>query len=482
MTTASLLLATTAALVDGDRLLSILRMSAIFFVVIGILIVIHEFGHFAVARLSGVGVERFSIGFGPVLWSYKGPMTEYCISAIPLGGYVKMMGDDENPLEGGGGAPVDPAKAFHLKPLWIRFLIVFAGPGMNFVLAAVIVALVLMMAGRPMSAPVISRVTEGSPAAQAGLQAGDRVVAVDGRPTAYWEDVAQLIQASDGKRLRLTVRRVAGESQVDVTPVPTVGRDPLGDEHRYWHIGAFTTESPPPVIGQVVPDTPAGRAGIKTGDIVLTVEGKSVRSWDEMADVIRKRPGQPTTVTVKRGDETLTLSVTPQADKDVGPDGKPIEVGRIGITQSLMAPRDAIFVRLGPLEAAREGVLKTVEWTVVTVRGLYKIVVGQLSRSNIGGPIQIAQAAGEQARQGLSPLALFTAVVSVNLAVLNLLPVPMLDGGHLLFFVIEGILGRPLSERKRELAQQVGGALLLLLIGFALYNDLARLDVFGFFR
>jgi len=294
--------------------------------------------------------------------------------------------------------------------------------------------------------------------------------------------VAQLIQAGKGQPLRLTVRGARGESQVELTPVPTVGRDPLGDEHRYWHIGAFSAESPPAVIGQVVPDDPAARGGVKSGDVVLTIEGKPVKSWDQMADAIRKRPGQATELTVKRGAETLTLSVTPKTDKDVGPDGKPIEVGRIGITQAPMPPRDAIFVRLNPVEAAWEGVLKTVEWTVVTVRGLYKIVVGQLSRSNIGGPIQIAQAAGEQARQGLAPLALFTAVVSVNLAVLNLLPVPMLDGGHLLFFLIEGILGRPLSERKRELAQQVGGALLLLLIGFALYNDLARLDVFGFFR
>src|SRR5262245_59281399 len=176
-----------------------------FIVVIGVLILVHELGHFVVARLSGVGVERFSIGFGPVLWRYKGPETEYCLSAIPMGGYVKMMGDDENPLEAGGTGQIDPAKAFHAKPLWVRFLIVFAGPGMNFVLAAVIFALVFMTVGRPVIPATVGGLTEGGPAATAGLAVGERIVKVNGRAAPYWDDVLRVVQDSNGAPIRLTV-------------------------------------------------------------------------------------------------------------------------------------------------------------------------------------------------------------------------------------------------------------------------------------
>jgi len=446
-----------------------------FIAVIGILILIHELGHFVVARLSGVGVERFSIGFGPVLWRYKGPETEYCLSAVPMGGYVKMMGDDENPLEGGTGA-FDPAKAFHTKPLAVRFLIVFAGPAMNFVLAAVIFALVFMTMGRPVLPAAVGRVIEGGPAAAAGLAAGDRIVQVDGRPIQYWEDLLRAVQESDGAGLRLTVAGPGGERQVTVTPARTKGRDVFGDEKESWDLGARPFA--PAIIGDVVSGHPAAKAGLKGGDVVVALEGRPVASWDEMAEVIQKRAGQPTALTIRRGRETLSITVTPMGVKDRGPDGKEVEVGRIGISPGMAAT----FVRSNPVVALWEGVARTAEVTALTAVGLYKIVVGQLDRSNIGGPIQIAVAAGEQARQGLPSLAFFTAVISVNLALLNLLPVPMLDGGHLLFFVFEAVLGRPLSLRKREIAQQVGFVLLMMLMVYAVYNDLARIDVFRFLR
>jgi regulator of sigma E protease len=447
-----------------------------FVVVLGVLILVHEWGHFIVARLSGVGVERFSIGFGPVLWRYRGKQTEYCVSAFPLGGYVKMMGDDENPLEGGKTGAVDPAQAFNTKPLPVRFLIVFAGPAMNAVLAVVIFALVFMFLGRPVVPAMVGRVTEGGPAARAGLAAGDRITAVDGRPVEYWEDVLRAVQDQRGGALQLTVKGDAGERTVSVTPQITRARDLFGDEHDVWEIGARPYTAP--VIGEVMGGLPAERAGLRSGDTVVAIEDKPVRTWDEVAETIRKRAGQPTSVGVRRGAETLTLSVVPNAFKERGPDGQEIEVGRIGISP---APATT-YVRSNPVVAIWEGAIRTAEVTALTAIGLYKIVRGQLERSNIGGPIQIAVTAGEQARQGFPSLAVFTAVISVNLFLLNLLPVPMLDGGHLLFFACEAVLGRPLSVRKREVAQQVGFVLLMLLMVYAVYNDLDRIGLFRIFR
>ncbi len=448
-----------------------------FLVVIGVLIVIHELGHFVMARLAGVGVERFSVGFGPVLWRYRGKETEYCLSAIPMGGYVKMVGDDENPLEGGKGPTVDPAKAFNNKSLIARFLIVFAGPGMNFVLAAVIFALVYMIVGRPALHAVVGSVAPDSAAARGGLAAGDRIRGVDGRPTQYWDEVIRLVREGGGKPLELTVAGPAGaERRITVTPARVAEKDIFGDDREVWDIGA--TPFVAATIGDAVAGYPAAQAGLRGGDTVLTIEGRPIVTWSDLAEVISRRADQPTRLEVRRGSETLTVTVTPQAVKDRGPDGKETTVGRIGISP---APA-ATYVRVNPVLAVWEGAAKTAEITALTAIGLWKIVVGQLDRSNIGGPIQIAQAAGEQARHGLPSLAFFTAVISVNLALLNLLPVPMLDGGHLLFFVCEAVLGRPLSIRKREVAQQVGFVLLLMLMVFAVYNDLVRIDVLRFFR
>jgi len=446
-----------------------------FVVVIGILILIHELGHFLVARWTGVGVERFSIGFGPVLLRWRGKETEYCLSAIPMGGYVKMMGE-ENPLEGGGSALVDPAKSFSLKPLPSRFLIVFAGPGMNFVLAAAIFAAVFMTVGRPVLPSTLGRIKPDGPAAQAGLRTGDRVTAVGGAPVANWEDLVNLIQAAKGETRQITFARDGHEQRTGLTPTRTKVRDIFGDEREMWDLGARPFA--PAKIGEVLPGYPAARAGLLAGDTVVALEGTSVFSWDELAEAIHKRAGKQTELTVERDGQSLSVTVVPQPVKDRGPSGEEVEVGRIGISPTVAVA----YVRLNPIVAVGQGILRTWDMTALTAVGLWKLVTRQLPASTIGGPIQIAVVAGEQAKQGITSLAFFTAVISVNLALLNLLPVPMLDGGHLLFFVIEAVRGRPLSLRKREVAQQVGLFLLLLLMVFAVYNDLARIDFFHFFK
>jgi regulator of sigma E protease len=453
-----------------------IEMIVSFVVVIGILILIHELGHFFVARWTGVGVERFSIGFGPVLLRWRGKETEYVLSAIPMGGYVKMMGE-ENPLEGGAAIPFDPKKAFALKPLWARFLIVFAGPGMNFVLAAVIFAAVLATVGRPVWPAAVGKVTQGSPAAAAGLRTGDVVTAVDGRPVSYWEDLERAVAESDGRPLTLQVRRGDETQAATLTPRRKSVTDPNYKEPRdVWDIGAGPQLIPQ--ISSVAADSPAARAGIAAGDVVVAVAGQPVYTPEELVEAIRSRPGQPFDVTVERDGKQLSLSVTPEATKEKSPTGEETVVGKI---QAGIATKAVRFEAYNPVVAVGHGVERTWDMTVLTVKGLWKLVSRQIDSSNIGGPIQIATEAGRQAKEGVGSLALFTAIISVNLAVLNLLPVPMLDGGHLFFFVIEAVMGRPLSVKKREAAQQLGFVLLMLLMVYALWNDLNRLGAFRLF-
>ena len=454
-------------------LLAILR----FVVVIGILILVHELGHFFVARWTGVGVERFSIGFGPPLLRWQGRETEYVLAAIPMGGYVKMVGE-ENPLEGGGGPTVDATKAFALKPLWARFLIVFAGPAMNLVLAAVIFAVVLATLGRAVWPAMVGKVVDASPAATAGLRTGDVIVAAGGQPITYWEDLDRAVTASNGRPLELRVRRDGAEVPLTVTPRLRTVPDPVFREPReVWDLGAGPQLLP--VITSIGPGSPAERAGLKSGDVVVAVAGQPLYTHDDLLEAIRTRPGQSFEITVERDGKPLALTVTPDPVKECTPTGEEVVVGKI---QAGLAPKAVKFEPYSPLTALWQGTVKTWDMTVLTAKGLWKLVTRQIDLSNIGGPIQIATETTRQANEGLVSVAVFVAVISVNLAVLNLLPIPMLDGGHLLFFLIEAILGRPLSLRKREMAQQVGFVLLMMIMVFALYNDLTRLNVFKSLR
>ncbi len=459
--------------VTVDVLVMVLR----FIIVIGVLILVHELGHFAVARLTGVGVERFSIGFGPVLLRWRGKETEYCLSLIPMGGYVKMMGE-ENPIEGGEALPYDPAKAFALKALWARFLIVFAGPGMNFVLAVVIFTLVFATFGRPVWPAVVGRVADGSPAAAAGLKTGDIGVEVDGRPVMYWEDLERTLGESGGRPLTVRVKRGNAEQTVTITPRRKTTTDPIfGERREVWDIGAGPQLIPQ--ISSVLPDSPAQQAGLQAADVVLAVAGQPVYTPEDLVEAIRTRPGQPLPITVERDGKVLSLTVTPRAVTEKSPTtGQETTLGKI---DAGIATKSVRFEPYGPLASVQHGVVRTWDVTMLTLKGFWKLVSRQIDSSNIGGPIQIATEAGRQAKEGLGPLAIFTAFISLNLAVLNLLPVPMLDGGHLFFFLIEAVLGRPLSLKKREAAQQLGFVLLMLLMVYALWNDLNRLGWFKSF-
>src|SRR5262249_14471553 len=343
----------TALFTLADRIGSVIVFLAdrvgVFIVVLGILILIHELGHFFVARWTGVGVERFSIGFGPVLARWRGTETEYCLSAIPMGGYVKMMGE-ENPFEGGGSPVIDPQKAFAMKPLWARFLIVFAGPGMNFVLAWVIFTVLLASggrgvisvragvsspargasAGRPVGPAVLARATADGPAAAAGLQTGDVVTAIDGRPIQYWEDLERATASSDGRPLRLTIKRGAEQRDTQVTPRRIVTRDPLFKEsHEVWSLGSGPQVTPQ--VGMVSPDSPAERAGLRCGDIVAGVGGQPVFTSDELTQAIQQAGGKPIEIVVQRDGKPQTLSVTANKVKEKSETGQDVENWRIGV-------------------------------------------------------------------------------------------------------------------------------------------------------
>jgi len=478
----TLTLATGGALLADGSLAGSLLGGTLDYVVysvvaLGVLIFIHELGHFLVAKAMGVGVERFSLGFGPRILSFRGGETEYCISVVPLGGYVKMTGEEAHGEDAihptTDGAPPDPAKSFAAKPLWSRALIVFAGPGMNFVLAAAIFAIMFVAVGVPIIDPTIGRMTPDSAAAQAGLRLRDQVVAIDGRPVGDWREIEEAVAKAGGRALAFTIMRDGSRQDVTVTPRQVSVKNPFNETVEVWSIGARSYTAP--VIGEVLPGRPAAAAGLQSRDRIVTLNAQPIETWEELAEGISTRADQALTLGIERAGARTDISVTPKSEVDRDALGNEVPVGRIGIAPAISES----YKRYGPATAIQRGFVHTWDVTVITAVSMWKLVTGKIPASNLGGPIQIGIVVGQAAQQGLARYAELVAAISINLAILNLLPVPMLDGGHLLFFGIEAVLGRPLSVRKREIAQQVGLALLLLLMGFALYNDVWRVPAIG---
>ena len=342
--------------------------------VLGVLIFFHELGHFLVARLVGVRVLRFSLGFGRHIWSFNRGGTDYCISLVPLGGYVKLLG--ENPGE--SISPEDIPYSFSHRPVKDRMLIVLAGPVANFVLAWLLFALVFLFQGRPYMVPA---------------------------------------------------------------------------------------------VGSVMPDSPAAEAGLKAGDLILQIAGKPIKTWEEMAELVRQSAGRPLKLLVKRGEKTLTVTLTPTIKEVRNIFGETVKVPVIGITASGLSAIE----KLNPLSALVEAFRRVVALIKLTLLAFWKLIEQVLPLSTLGGPIFIAQLVGKQAQQGIWQLAFFTGVLSVNLGVINLLPIPVLDGGHLFFYTIEAVRRKPLTVRQQEVVQQIGLAILISLMVIVFYNDIVRL-------
>lgn len=449
-------------------------LSALWFVLaVGVLITVHEFGHFWVARLVGVKVLRFSVGFGrPLLsWRSASDQTEYVVAALPLGGYVKMLDETE------GDVPEQEVhRAFNRQPIASRVAIVAAGPAFNF-LFAILAYWIMFMVGVTGVRPVVGAVTEGSIAAQAGLKAGDEILAVAGQRTATWETaILELLpKVMDGEPAELQIQD-PGRGTRDLT-LDLSGRSVEIEGSKLLPELGIRPWRPdiPPIIGRIVSGGAAQAAGLQAGDRIVSADGIPIGDWDEWVEYVRSRPGRAISAEVERAGQTIAVRLTPEAVTD---DSGNV-MGRIGAAVALSdASADeapTATLRYNPLRALVEGVGKTWQMTTLTLHLLYKMVVGQASWENISGPISIAQYAGQAASVGVATFLAFLGLVSVSLGVLNLLPVPVLDGGHLLYYGIEAVKGSPVSEQGQLLGQRIGMALLLALMALAFYNDLARL-------
>jgi regulator of sigma E protease len=441
-----------------------------FAVAIGVLVAVHEYGHFWVARRSGVKILRFSIGFGRPLWCRRGKdQTEYTLGSLPLGGYVKMLDEREGEVP-----PEELPRAFNRQRLGVRMAVVAAGPLANILFAIVAYWLVFVL-GVSGIKPIVGDIGEGSPAAEAGFRIGDEIVAIGKQSTPTWDAVrhALFVAAQRENRVAITVVSPPGEEilSLDLSQVDT---DPEKAQDMLAEVG-LQPKRPvlAPVIGTVLPGEPAEQAGLQPGDRIFSAAGKPIHTWDEWVEFVRSRPGERFEVEVKRESETLILSLQPMA---AGNKGSP--VGRIGaapeppgeLPEELRAT-----LRHSPLAAIPKAVEKTWEISSLTVLMIGKMFLGEVSTRSISGPITIAQYAGYSVQIGFVSFLTFLAVVSISLAVLNLLPVPVLDGGHLLYYFIELVRGKPLSEEAQAIGQHIGIAILIGLMFLAFYNDLARL-------
>jgi len=439
---------------------------------LGILIAVHEYGHYWVARRCGVKVQRFSIGFGRPLFRWRAGKdgTEWALGAFPLGGYVKMLDEREGPV-----APHELHRAFNRQTVGRRIAIVAAGPLANLLLAALLYW-GLNLVGVEELRSRVSIVDGPSAAATAGLVEGDLVTRVDGDEIRSWQDLrwALLRHALDEGKVAIEAERdgaVPRVVELDLTgfELSEGGPDLLLQLGLRPYRPAL-----PPVVGRLVAGGPAERAGMHPGDRVVAIGGESVDTWEQMVERIRPAAGHPLAFEVDRAGARLTMDVTPESATDKR--GEPF--GRIGVAVAeSAAARDALFttVRYGPLEGLTRAVRQTWETATLTLSMMGRMLTGEVSWKNLSGPVTIADYAGQSARLGLDHYIKFLALISISLGVLNLLPIPVLDGGHLLYYSIELVKGGPIPERLMEIGQQIGLALLVMLMAFALYNDISRL-------
>ncbi len=448
---------------------TILWSTLAFIVTLGILITVHEFGHFWVARRLGVKVLRFSIGFGKPLWARRGKDgTEYAIAMLPLGGYVRMLDEREGEV-----ADAELPRAFNRQSLAARSAIVLAGPLFNFAFA-ILAYWLMFIIGVSGVRPVIGTVIESSIAQQAGLRSGDEVVEVAGNLTPTWDTalLAMLDKALDRERIALTVQGKDGQRRIQELDVSTVSEPDSGNLLERLGLRPLRPQVPA-VLGRVLPEGAAARAGLQAGDRLLSADDQPLTDWDAWAGYVRARADVPIRLVIERKSETLELVITPAA--------KPSPEGVVGRIEAGPEPLQALppelraEQRYDVLEGLVKAVRHTGEMSLLTLRLLAKMVAGQASLENISGPIGIAQYAGYSASDGFAPFLRFLALVSVSLGVLNLLPVPILDGGHLMYHLAEAVKGSPVSPKVQYIGQQLGIALLLGLTVLAFYNDLTRL-------
>jgi len=440
-------------------------------VTLGVLITVHEFGHFWVARRLGVKVLRFSIGFGRPLWRRVGrDGVEYVIAVLPLGGYVKMLDEREGEV-----APDERQRAFNRQSVGSRIAIVLAGPAFNFLFAVLAYAFMFMV-GIPGVKPLLDEPRPKSLAEAGDFHKGDLVMAVDGKatPTLGAVMLALVDQAMTGEAIEVEV--LDADDRTRIRTLDTRESQGLADPAQALERVGLVPWQPvlPAVIGQVMRDGAAERAGLRPGDRIVLADGKPIADWRQWREVIEQHPGQAFSARIEREGVERSLELIPDAREDE----RGQRVGFIGAVADMpedLARNLRVVVRYGPLDAVGAAIGKTWDISLLTLRMLGRMLVGRASLDNLSGPLTIARFAGQAASAGLIAFVSLLALVSISLGVLNLLPVPVLDGGHLLYYLIELIKGSPLSETVQNLGQQVGIAVLLLLMGLALFNDFSRI-------
>ncbi len=443
-----------------------------FLVAILILVTVHELGHFLVARWCGVKVLRFSVGFGPVLLSKRlgSDQTEWVLAALPLGGYVRMLDGRESDVP-----PALRHRSFDAQPVIKRMAIVFAGPVVNLVLAAVIYT-GLNLYGVTELRPVIDTPTAGSPAADAGLSARNLLLAVNDEPVATWSELQLKVLdqvLSKVQSFTLTVQNNDGEISQRVLDLVHQPQG-LSDADVLVLLGLRLYRAPiAPVIGALQPGKPAEIAGLRTGDLIQAVNGNPVSDWSSFVEIVRLSAGRALSVNVLRDGSSLSLSVIPEQIEEGG-----LLIGRVGVgpnVSGLPDPSLQVTVEYSLAQAAANGIRRTGSGALLSLRMMGKMLVGELSWRNLSGPVTIADYAGRSARISLLAYLSFLAMISISLGVLNLLPIPLLDGGHLMYYSVELVTGVPVSEKVAEWGQKLGILVLGCLMVFALFNDLNRL-------
>lgn len=435
---------------------------------LGLLVFIHELGHFLVAKWSGIRVEQFSLGFGPKILGFTYGETEYRLSILPLGGYVKMSG--EEPEEGALTPAYDP-RSFACQPLYKRIATVLAGPAMNLLLALVILPLVFLM-GRmePVfldKAPVVIGVKKNSPAQQIGMQKGDQILAIDQFSTPTWDEAMQRILVSPDTEITLKIlSKSTGVEEIKKVKLATAKEGKVG----FLGVEPFYFTGNEAIVDTVSPNSPAEKSGIKPKDKILLIAGESVESWDDMSEKIAAAEGKPVPIEILRGTEKVSVALTPQYNE--GHKKWIIGISK-AIPEGSMVKRQYTFK-----QAIQKGLQEYSRLFMLTLEVLKKLFTFQLSYKTLGGPIQIAEATANAAKSGMGDFFYFLSFMSLQLGILNLLPIPVLDGGHFLFMAYEGIRRKPLSVKKRIIAQQIGMALLFTLMIFVTINDIDT--VWGF--
>ncbi len=444
-----------------------------FIVAIGILVAFHEFGHYWTAKKLGVKVLRFSVGFGPVIWKKIAgkDQTEYAVSALPLGGYVKMLDERE-----GDVATDELDRAFNRQPVWKRFAIVAAGPIFNFLLAIVLYSLMYML-GVSGVKPVLGDIATDSVASRAGLNYGDEILSVNGKDVTSWQEtaIALLNNGLNGGTVNVMVKNSSGaQSQHSLN----IERGSLLGDNDMMDVLGFSRWFPvvPAVLGEILPDGAAKFSGLQSRDRIVMAAGSEINNWQDWVIAIEGHPNTEMEVIYQRNGKELSMLITPKAVTEnsrlVGKIGAGPEISQ-EIRDQLQQQR--VKVSYNPIASLGKGVVKTWSDSKLTLVVIWKLITGEASLKNISGPISIAQYAGITASIGLATFLGFLAIVSVSLGVLNLLPIPILDGGHLVLFAIEWVKGSPVPEAVEAIGQRVGIALLGSLMLFAVFNDVRRL-------